>query len=387
MDKSKILVVDDDRAIRYYMEALLKRNGFSVITAGNGIEAIEIVKNNKIDLILMDIMMPGMDGFEATRRILEIKDAGYIPIIFLTAKARDVKDVIQGLKEGAVEYLNKPVDADELLARVKSMLRIKHLNDKNIELLNKVLEQQKLMDNELDIAKRVQTAMLPSLEKFAFADKCKIEVYYNAHVFIGGDMYDFLSYGKDRLGVVVADVSGHGPSAAMIMAILKTLLINESNDLPPPSILMERLNKKLFHITPHEYYVTLCLCLIDFSEGTLRHISAGHPSPFIFSKEREDIIQFKNYGLIAGMFDSEQYTEEEINVKKGDRIFLYSDGIFEVFGKDEKIYGFDRLKEFLKTNRHLSNREIIEKLVSELNDYWDKITERDDEVIVLIEIL
>ncbi|MBI3814683.1 MAG: response regulator, partial [Nitrospinae bacterium] len=219
MDNSTILVVDDDQSIRYLLELFLRQEGFSVITASNGFAAIEAVKNNKIDLILMDIMMPEIDGFETSKRILAMKGAEHIPIILITAKKRDIRDVIRGLEDGAVEYLNKPVEKDELIARVKSMLRIKHLNDKNRELLNKVLEQQKLMDKEFAIARKVQIAMLPSPKQSVFGNKCIIETYYKAHEFIGGDMYDFLDYGEDRLGVIVADVSGHGPSSAMIMAV------------------------------------------------------------------------------------------------------------------------------------------------------------------------
>ncbi len=387
MQNSKILVVDDDQSIRYLLQLFLKQEGFSVITAEDGFAALEAVKNNKIDLILMDIMMPEMDGFETSRRIIAMKGAEHIPIILITAKKRDTRDVIRGLEDGAVEYLNKPVEKEELIARVKSMLRIKHLNDKNRELLDKVLEQQKLMDKEFAIARKVQIAMLPSPKQGAFGSKCRIDTYYKAHEFIGGDMYDFLNYDEDRLGVIVADVSGHGPSAAMIMAVLKTLLINETADRPSPSILMERLNEKLIQMTPSEYYATLCFCLIDFAKNTITYTCAGHPSPFISNEKREDIIQFKNHGLISGMFNSTTYTEETLDIQKGDKIFLYSDGIFEVFGKDGTIYGQERLKEFLKSNRNLPNKEIMQKLISVLDDYWDKTTERDDEVIVLIEIL
>ena len=386
MKQSKILLVDDNPDNIYLLEVILQSQSFQTLSAGNGREAIEIVKKGNVDLILMDVMMPEMDGFEASRHIRNMNETTHIPIIMMTAKKRELGDVVRGLGEGALEYLTKPFEEEELLARVKSMLRIKHLYDDNRALLDKVLKQQKVMEQELKVAEKVQYAMLPTAADFPrFSGRCTVETFYRATASIGGDYYDFLKYDDNRVGLLIADVSGHGPSAALIVAMLKTLLISEKDDCPSPGEMMARLNKKLITMIPDDHFLTAFYCVLDIEKNMLTYSRAGHPSPFLVNGEKPEVRELDSLGSIVGMFDDAEFGEATVPVGKGDKIFMYSDGIFEVPGKDGNLYGLQKLKELLSANRAKPIRELIETVIKDVDGFWDGESQRDDVAVVALE--
>ncbi len=387
MDKTSILVVDDDASNIYLLKLILKKEGYHTITASNGIEAVGIIETTDIDLILMDVMMPQMDGFEASGRIHKMEKHAHIPIILLTAKRRELHDVLRGLEEGALEYMSKPFEQSELLAKVKSMLRIKRLHDINLKLVKELQKKQTQMDLELQIAKRVQTAMLPSTERLGFNDKCIIDTHYSAKESIGGDFFDFIEYGQNRLAILLADVSGHGPAAAMITAIIKTLIINESADLPQPSEFMKRLNEKLLAMIPEDHFVTFFFSVIDFNKNTITYTNCGHPPPFLLGEKRDGILEFEKNGTMVGMFDDAFLGQDTMKIEKGDKLFIYSDGIYEIFNNDGDLYGLHRVKGYLELNKGNPCREIIDGIISEVDNYWDGKSERDDIAVVAVEFL
>lgn len=388
MEKPNILLVDDNPDNIYLLEVILQSRDFNTLSAFNGRQAVELVeKSRNIDLVLMDVMMPEMDGFEASRRIRNRPESAHIPIIMMTAKKRELSDVLRGLDEGAVEYLTKPFEEEELLARVKSMLRIKKLHDHNRELLDKVLKQQKVLDMEMETAKKVQYAMLPSPASYPGREKCLIDAYYRAAISIGGDLYDFMEYGPGRAAFIIADVSGHGPSAAMITAVLKTILINECVQRPSPAELLRRINSKVMAIIPEDHFITAFIGVADFTAGALTYSRAGHPPAFLFGDSRESLHELDAEGTILGFFDDAEFEEKTVPFAKGDKLFLYSDGIFETQGKEKGLYGMARLKNFILAHRGETGHVLLEKLNAEVDAYWDGETVRDDVAEAVVEFL
>jgi sigma-B regulation protein RsbU (phosphoserine phosphatase) len=331
------------------------------------------------------VMMPEMDGFDASRIIRNLKESAHIPIIMMTAKKRELEDVVRGLDEGAVDYLTKPFDEEELLARVKSMLRIKALYDDNRNLLDKVLKQQAVMEKELKVAEKVQLAMLPSLDTIK-SDKWKIHTFYRATVDVGGDFYDIKNYGDNRTAFFIADVSGHGPSAAMIVAMLKALLMTEGWDLPPPSEIMRRLNKKLASMIPEEHFVTAFFCVADSVKGEITYSRAGHPAPVLVGPNNERMRLLESTGVVLGMFDDAEFGQATEKFAKGDKLFMYSDGLYEVQSGSE-IYGFGRFKELVNSFREKNGKEIIDSVMGEVDSFWDGESSRDDMAAIAVEFL
>ncbi|MBI5178034.1 MAG: fused response regulator/phosphatase [Nitrospinae bacterium] len=387
MKRSHILLVDDNPDNIYLLEVILQARNYATVAAGNGREAITAVENGDIDLILMDVMMPEMDGFEASRHIRNRPESAHIPIIMMTAKKRELTDVVRGLDEGALEYLTKPFEEEELLARVKSMLRIKHLHDDNRELLDKVLKQQKMMEQELKVAEKVQYAMLPDTNRCPCdTGKCRVDAFYRAATSVGGDFYDILDYGKNRAAFLIADVSGHGPSAALIVAMLKAQLINEKHDLPSPAEMLRRLNKKLLPLIPDDSFITAFFGVMDMEALTFTYSRAGHPPAFIVGINGQ-VRDCDAPGTIMGMFEVVDFSEKTEQMESGDKLFMYSDGIFEVPDKEGNLFGMHRLRNSVVARAPLPGKEMLAAVVKEADAYWDGETVRDDVAAVVLEIL
>lgn len=386
MSKPSILLVDDNPDNIYLLEVILQSRNFTTFSAANGREAVETVKANPgIDLILMDVMMPEMDGFEASRHIRNRPESAHIPIIMMTAKKRELGDVVRGLDEGALEYLTKPFEEEELLARVRSMLRIKRLHDSNRELLDKVLAQQKLMDMELKTAEKVQFAMLPSPGSYPAKDRITVEAYYRAAASIGGDFYDIMEYGPGCVAFLIADVSGHGASAALIVAVLKTILVNEAVSRPSPAEMMTRINQKLTGLIPEDHFISAFFAVVNLDTRILTGCRAGHPFPMLFSPARPEIVSLDSAGTILGMFADAVFGENAVTLAPGDKLLFYSDGIFEVPNKDGELYGLPRLREFVLNHRATDCRTLLDTINAEVDAFWDGETIRDDLVELVVE--
>ncbi|MBI3793628.1 MAG: fused response regulator/phosphatase [Nitrospinae bacterium] len=386
MKTAKILLVDDNPDNVYLLEVILQARNYKTVSARNGREAVDAVTNDgEIDIILMDVMMPEMDGFEASRHIRNRKESAHIPIIMMTAKKRELGDVVRGLDEGAVDYVTKPFDEEELLARVKSMLRIKSLYDENRHLLSKVLKQQSLMDQELKVAAKVQLAMLPALDGYK-NQHFKVHPFYRATVDIGGDFYDLMDYGDHKTAFFIADVSGHGPSAAMIVAMLKALLIGERSSFPPPSEMLRRLNVKLTGMIPDEHFVTAFFGVIDSVKGTVTFSRAGHPSPFLLTQGGGEIADLTTDGVVLGMFEEAEFGQATVKFSGGDKMLMYSDGLFEVW-KGEEIFGYSRFRDLVKNNGRQNGEELVKSVIGEIDGFWDGESLRDDMALIAVEFV
>ena len=215
---AKILVVDDTPSNIQSLAATLKPAGYQVLVATNGQQALDVMAKVRPDLILLDIMMPIMDGFEACVNIKANAEWHDIPIIFLTAKT-ETADLVKGFELGAVDYVNKPFNAHELMARVHTHLTVDRLRT-SVSEKNAALEKaQAQMSAELDLARAMQVAILPS--RFPVAPGCDGSARMLPATTMGGDFYDFIELPGGRIGLVMADVSGKGVPAAFFMAVAR----------------------------------------------------------------------------------------------------------------------------------------------------------------------
>ncbi|MGB9595277.1 MAG: PP2C family protein-serine/threonine phosphatase, partial [Candidatus Poribacteria bacterium] len=268
----KILIVDDLPLNVKVLEANLKPEGYTIITAFSGEEALKKFEAEKPDLVLLDIMMPVIDGNEVCRRIRQDFNDNLTPIIMITA-LNDQK--VQSLDNGANDFITKPVDRYELTARVKSLLRIKELQDK-------LIKANKQFEYELALAKDVQQALLPQeLPKIP-----KLEFFYRyvPTLIIGGDFFDIQEITPSLVAVLVCDVMGHGPQAAMITGIVKTFFIQLVRYYPNPNDLLSQMNNRFCSLISQsslQIFITAFCLTIDTQNGIITCASAGHPNPFL----------------------------------------------------------------------------------------------------------
>ena len=315
---ARILVVDDTPANIQTLAATLKPQGYQVSVATNGQQALEVMSRIQPDLILMDIMMPEMDGFEACERIKATPAWHEIPIIFLTAKT-ETADLVKGFELGAVDYVAKPFNAHELLARVNTHLTIHQLRSslaaKNAEMVEKNLALEAAraqITRELDIARALQIAILPS--RFPDAQGCLGAARMLPATSMGGDFYDFIELPDGRIGVVMADVSGKGVPAAFFMAVARTNLRNLAAYFAMPGACLAHTNDVLCTQNPMDLFVTVFYGIYDPATGLFCYANGGHNPPLLRRADTSIEVLSGEGGLVLGAMPEMTYAEHSIQI-------------------------------------------------------------------------
>ncbi|MGD9058289.1 MAG: SpoIIE family protein phosphatase [Desulfobacterales bacterium] len=333
-----ILIVDDNPANVEIFEMRLAANNYEIITASDGEEGLAMAKERLPDLILLDIMMPKMDGIEVCRHLRADSSLPFMPIIMVTAKT-DSKDVVAGLEAGADEYLTKPVNHAALVARVKSMLRIKLLHDT-------VIEQSAQLQGQLKTATKIQSLFWPDIPDLAG----------NSHIwaaaipaaYVSGDLYDIIPLPDGSLLAYVADVSDKGVPAALVMAALSTKIRSEARNQYEIDALLRTVNNSTYTLTSEEgFFATIVLTRYWPQSGKMQLAMGGHLQPlWIADTDIRNLPQIK--GISLGVTQDARYEKKEISLAPGESILLFSDGVIEAENEDKELFGNDRLVGYLK---------------------------------------
>jgi len=347
MDKNpKILIVDDNEINIDVIEAFLLQNNkeITVLKASDGQKALDIIRTGKPDLILLDVMMPGLDGYEVCRR-LKALDHYNLPVIMITA-LEDRESLIKGLEAGADDFLTKPVDRNELMVRINNLLKVKRLTDN----LNARYQELK---TDLEMARRLQEGFLP--QAIPDLKELEIQVFYRTSIGVGGDFYDFLVLNEQRLGVFIADVSGHGVSSAMITAVLKDLIAKGAKYWGNPRNFLAYLNEEMyafFTSANSDHYVTAFYAVFDLTKEQVVYSNAGHPAPVYLGGEGTARLDC-NSGFPLGLFAGGYFDNMKKCFLQGDQVFLFTDGIFGLANKEGKFLKDEVLVRELAENKGL----------------------------------
>ena len=333
-----ILIVDDNPANVEILQMRLAANNYEIITAADGEEGLAMTRDALPDLILLDIMMPKMDGIEVCRHIRADASLPFIPIIMVTAKA-DSKDVVAGLEAGGDEYLTKPVDHAALVARVKSMLRIKELHDT-------VLKQSAQLKAQLETATQIQSLFWPKIPELKAGGHIWAESAPASYV--GGDLYDVIPLPDDSLLAYVADVSGKGVPAALIMAALSTNIRSEALLQSEVDKLLESVNNRLHSLTSEEgFFATIVLGRYWPASGKMQLALGGHLQPlWIGPNGLGNLPQLK--GISMGVTPDVQYEKKEVSLSPGEAVLFFSDGVIEAENENKELFGNQRLIDYIK---------------------------------------
>lgn len=271
--------------------------------------------------------------------------------------------------------------------RVASELNRKQAEEEIRSLLNEVTAYKERMESELKFAELVQKQLLPSNESLKDFKGCNIASHYMASSTIGGDLYDVLEYDENKVAFMLADVTGHGPSAAMIMAIVKGLVSSETYDYPSPYKLARRLNRKLLAMLPEGYFITLFFAVADLKKKTLTYVTAGHPPALMVGKRFDSPLILESNGPLVGIIEQKDFDVKEdiINFHPGDKLVFFSDGIFEVQNSNGKQYGFNSFKNLVFSQSDSSVNQLVDNTLAEINNFLDPKQEIDDIAIVAVE--
>lgn len=369
-----ILVVDDNADIRQYVRDNLIHD-YRIIEAEHGQQGLELAQQVKPDLIVTDVMMPVMDGYEMCRRVRADKALQRTPIIMLTAKATDEMRV-EGLEIGADEYLSKPFNVRELQVRVRNLLQIRG--------------QEKQMRQSLEMAHKVQVSMLP-LET-PKVDGLEIASFSIPAKEVGGDYFDFLAprNGHQDLGIIIGDVSGKGMSAALYMTMTKGLVQAFGGDCVSPRQTLSLINRQFHRASAANAFLSLSYARIDTQSKKMIFSSAGHNPPILYSPARNVIEMVKCPGMAIGLEPGKLFdrvTEErEVQLDSGDILFFYTDGITEGMNERQEIYGETRLIDLIKAHGTMPASLLLQKLQEEHQHFVNGMEQFDDMTAVVVKI-
>jgi phosphoserine phosphatase RsbU/P len=362
-EKRVLLLVDDDAENIQVVHSILK-DDYKIRVAKNGIKALELARAEPHpDLILLDVIMPGMDGYEACSRLKADQKTRDIPVIFLTGKT-EVADEACGFEVGAVDYIHKPFSPPIVRARVRTHLMLRDAHET-------VNRQLVAINNELEMARQIQLSILP--RQTPRLHGLDIEARYIPMSSVAGDFYNFLAIDDRHLGILIADVSGHGLPSALIASMLQTALAAQLPNASNPAAVLSGLNRALHGKFMNNYYVTAAYLFVDMKNGTVNYSGAAHPPLLQWCSQTRSARECIENGLMLGPFKDASYSTTSFPVEPGDRILLITDGIIEARDSSNQEFGMDRLREIVQSHHALPIHRFADAVIDELSG-WSEHT-------------
>lgn len=383
----RILVIDDSDDSRELIGRFLDRAGYEVTAATDGQDGLTKAFATDPDLILLDIMMPGMDGYEVCETLKKEARTRDIPVIFLSALGES-RDKIRGLEIGGADYITKPFDRGEALARVRSHLKIRRLTKEVMAANRELVEKQQRLDEDLQAAAGIQQSLLPKLLPTTTAFDMAWK--YIPSEAIGGDIFNVFPLDGERLAFYMLDVSGHGvPSALVTVSVSQSLqplsgrIIKNKNTFASPGEVLTALDQE-YPIERFDKYFTMVYGILDAGEGVLTYSSAGHPPPVLLHEEAPYGLLDKG-GPIIGLGGSVPFEEETVSLTEGDKVILYTDGVSECQDAQGAFYGEQRFYQLLENLKKKPIAVMMEEIVKDIGAFLSGLQPQDDITLLGIE--
>lgn len=350
-----VLIVDDNAMNVMVIQEMLKRAGYRDIEVAYSAEEMfeqlhnriegEMIAAPPIDLILLDMMMPAMDGIEACHKLqadVRFKD---IPVIMVTAVG-DSRKLAEALDAGASDFVTKPINKIELLARIRSALKLKRELDWH-------KERDRRVRDELVLARLVQESVLPDAVD---EGGLRIDAYFKASEELAGDLYAWHSIDRNCWAIAVIDAMGHGISSSLVSMFIASILKEAMRTLWSPERVFRELNRRLTGLQSDDeliqYYCTGIYVTLDIERGKLEYANAGHPPGLLFGPDKLPPRKLAANSAPLGMFDTLEIVSRSMTVRQGDTLYLYTDGILGPFqGEDD-----DRIEQLIDL-LHLSRND------------------------------
>ena len=364
-----ILIVDDDAVARTILVGHLSRVGFSRFAeAKNGQMALDLLDSEKrFDIVLLDINMPGLSGYEVCQKIRDRPEFKDLPILVQSgASSNDERSRVFAV--GATDFVSKPLNPPEMIARVRMHLE-------NRRLIGRLIAFRCRMEEELETARAMQEHMAPKdrdIQDLAGRYGLNMRAFAQSSSELGGDLWDLWPIDRDRLGICLADVSGHGVGAAMSAFRLSTLLADVAMFRPSPDALVEELNRRLCDFMSTGHFVTFCYGMIDTRSNFLRYCNAGGMPPLIIRSGPQGIrvISGESTGIPIGIRDTERYEIRDIDLLPDDIVLFYSDSLVEERRRDGTQLGETGLYDMIAT---LFQQERVRPFMTDLLSAFFKI--------------
>jgi serine phosphatase RsbU (regulator of sigma subunit) len=356
----------------------------------------ELHRKNRYSLILLDLQMPAMDGFQVMEGLKEIEEGGYLPVLVITAQPNHK---LRALEAGAKDFVSKPFDLAELRARVHNILEVRllHLEAKNRgevladtvrelersrEVIRlKTLEEQEVRERESALAQETQESLLPHcLPRFENYD---VYAFNNPTRYVGGDFYDFLQLSSGDWMGVLADVSGKGMGAALLSSMVLGALSMEFHSRPQPNEVLNRVNQLLCEKSLPYQFVTLFLFLLN-PDGLGQFISAGHNPAYLYHSATGQIEELESNANVLGLFDTATFESSPFRLYRGDILLVYSDGLTDAQNPREEMFGEARLLEIIRREAPSGSHAIKQDLLKEIQEFTQGMSQPDDITFLVV---
>lgn len=382
---SKILVVDDEPDLQLLMKQKFRRKirneEYEFYFAEDGKKALEIInQQDEIFLILSDINMPNMDGLTFLNELRKL-NRRELKTIMVSAYG-DMENIRSAMNGGAYDFVTKPIDFNDLETTIqKTLAEIQ-------EYLNALKARQQLeaLSFDLDMASRIQQKLLRK-DFPVYTNDTRFEIYAKmiAAKYVGGDFYGFFKYDAEHLAFYIGDVSGKGMPAAIYMAVCQTMLKAIGSQIASPAEVISTVNRMLIPESDITTFVTVFYGLLNVSTGSLSYCNGGHNLPFLQQTdgtvtEMEDV-----GGLLLGKFDGMPYSEKTIQLKPGDRILTFTDGVTEAENTAAEMYEEERVIRFLEAHSGEKTDQLVNDLFAEVQAFAGEAPQSDDITVLSVQ--
>ncbi|MCP4132964.1 MAG: fused response regulator/phosphatase [bacterium] len=375
-----ILIVEDSTMNQKLLQSYCDSVDIESVIAGNGQEALELLKTRRFSVFLVDLMMPVMDGREF---ITHLKEKEPDAVILVQTALDSAETIIGIMKMGVFDYIIKPIQLDPFLKTLFKSLEFKRLKDyKEI--------QKARFKAEITKIREIEAALLPSFNKLAGFDTAFSILPAED---LSGDFLDAYTIGGDLFQVILCDVSGHGIASSYIGAKIRSMFKSVSREELPPSSLIRDVNNTLVQeLSRVSYFGTVAAWQIETGSGKVKYASGGHLPGFLYSAGDKKCSGIKGDGPLIGLIIEKHYSEVNFTMNPGDYFLGYTDGITEALGPDDKtMYGEKRLIEaFIEAIEHplsegeSSASDIILSILASVYDFTDCTEQQDDVSIICL---
>lgn len=381
----KILSVDDEQDLEvlltHYFRRKIRKGEYEFTFAHNGLEALKImVEQPNFDIILSDINMPEMDGLTLLSKINELRNPAQKCI--MVSAYGDMKNIRTAMNRGAFDFATKPIDMDDLSLTIEKAIE-------QIEYVKKTQQehsQLKSLQTDLATAGEIQKAILPCrFPPFTeLAHTLDIYASMTPAKDIGGDFYDFFRINDEKIGFVMADVSGKGIPAALFMAVSNTLLRSVALATESTNECMDEVNRLLCKASVNSMFVTMFYGILNHKTGDIDFTNAGHNPAYILHEDGkvERVPQHANF--VAGGLEGFVYKNNTTHLDPGEAIVLYTDGITEAFNATDEPFGEQRFEDSLAELYYEDARTVIEEVHNDLGEFIRDTTQSDDITMLVI---
>ncbi len=390
---ASLLIVDDNADNRDVLARRLRRLGYAdVAFAEDGVEAMGAIEAGNFDAVLLDVMMPRMNGIEVLEALRDQGRLEQTPVIMISAST-ELDTVVRCIELGAEDYLPKPFNPTLLRARLGSVLEKRALRAE-------LRRQLARLEKEMTEARHQQLSMVPTefprYERTRGGDVRIVEAHGAMHPAreVGGDLYDCFEAGPDTLCFAVGDVSGKGMPAALFMARARSLLravtlqfVAATGAPPRPSELLAVVNDELCKNNPLCMFITLFVGFLDLHSGAVAYANAGHVCPYVLPAGGSVYELNSRPGMPLGVMEETRHTDASLHLGRGDAIVVITDGLPEMMNPDGAFYTLERVLDDLGSREHASAEALIGHLVSQVMSFSAGAEQADDVTVLAVRVL